>query len=223
MRASEPLAHLVRPLDLVWIDRHLFFDRASMRPGPAILDVGGMTPERIRRITGLLPGAGITTYEAGEAAHAELSAHRWPRAVQVRRAALAAVTGTLHFYVFERRTMSALAPWHKRGRAELLKIEHVPSRTLSQMIHESGMGIVDLLFLNCEGAELSALIEIANREDLSDRVRQICVSFHCSSDHLPAYPPEVRDGIIAALAQRYIVIPGQRHCQYFLFVHQPRV
>ena len=59
--------------------------------------------------------------------------------------------------------------------------------------------------------------------DLRAHIRQILVSFHCTAGHLPAYPPQVRDGIITALAQHYIVIPGQRHCQYFLFVEQPGV
>ncbi len=215
--------HRRRALDLVWLDRYVFFDLALMRPGPAILDVGGMTRERMETIQRILPGASIVTCEAGKAAYEELTRRPLPKSLVVRHVALAPARGVLDFHVFEHSAMSSLEPWHQREScgaqpAVLAQTEHVPSRTLSQLIADHDLGIVDLLSLNCEGAELTALMEICLSHDLRTRVRQILVSFHCNPHHLEAYPLQIRDALIANLAQHYIVVPGERHCQYFLFV-----
>lgn len=206
--------------DLVWLDRAVFFDRAAMRRGPVILDVGAVTLDLVRRYQALLPGCGIVTYEARQAAYDELTRAPLPRSVRVHRAALAPVSGVLDFYVFEHAAMSALEPWHECGPARLDRVERVDGLTLRQMIVENGLGIIDLLTLNCEGAELWALKELCTRPELRAQIRQVLVSFHCSDGHLLAYPPEVRDGLLAALAQHYVIIPGLRHTQWFLLVRQ---
>jgi FkbM family methyltransferase len=54
--------------------------------------------------------------------------------------------------------------------------EKVPLRTLSSLMREQGLERIDLLKLDCEGAEWDILPE---SESLLPRIRQICMEFHC--------------------------------------------
>jgi len=91
----------------------------------------------------------------------------------------------------------------------------VPGKCLRSLLAESCIGEIDLLLLNCEGAELHALRELAEDTELRVRVRQICTSFHC--DHCATYPAEERDKLLAALLPYYGYQVGTQSIPYYLF------
>ena len=62
------------------------------------------------------------------------------------------------------------------ARATAPGAEKVPLRTLSSLIREQGLEQIDLLKLDCEGAEWDILPEA---ELILPRIRQICMEFHC--------------------------------------------
>ncbi len=211
-----PESYVERPMNIVWMDKFFGFDSENISNPPTLLTIGGYTHERARHFRALYPSARIIAYEAMRETYDELTARPLPNAIEIVRNALAPMTGLVEMLRSPQPTSSHIA------RAAFAQAtETVPSRTLADILLRHKLNRVDLLHMNCEGAELGALIEIATDPELRARVKQICVSFHC--DHVNAYPPQLRDGIIAALAQHYAVIPGRRSTQFFLFVQCPKM
>jgi len=62
------------------------------------------------------------------------------------------------------------------------KTERVPLTTLSRLMGELGIDRVDLLKLDCEGAEWDIL---PAAEEVLPRIRQICMEFHCAEGWTP--------------------------------------
>lgn len=205
-------------LGLMWLDVCYFFDHATLAECPNVLDIGAYSSERTSKLRVLFPSARIRCYEADPAEFAVITKPALPNSVTIRHGALGPSSGTADFYVYDHQTMSSLT---RVSGAPPASIVSVPTLTIKDMMLSARMERVGLLMMNCEGAELWALLEILNDRELRERVGQICVSFHC--DHVRAYPPAIRNALLAELAQHYSIIPGRRGVQYFLLVKQPRM
>lgn len=69
-----------------------------------------------------------------------------------------------------------------RSASEGVAAERVPQRTLASVLRDAGVTQVDLLKLDCEGAEWYIL---PGAGDLLPRIRQICMEYHCERDWTP--------------------------------------
>jgi len=89
--------------------------------------------------------------------------------------------------------------FHRSDRRLLERVE-VKALTLQDifMVY-TDMKKIDLLILNCEGAELYALDELARNPHLASKVVQICVSFHCPR----IYPTKRRDDLLDKLSDSF--------------------
>ena len=89
-----------------------------------------------------------------------------------------------------------------RGRTvELKRSADVHGYTLRSLLNKLGIGTCDLLLLNCEGAEIFAMRQLAEQPPLRDRVRQFATSNHCA--HVSCYPKGVWDCLMYDLAPHY--------------------
>ncbi|HUW99407.1 MAG TPA: FkbM family methyltransferase [Phycisphaerae bacterium] len=204
---------MARP-DLTYIDQYYGYAADLMGQAPCVIEVGTSSLHATAALRKTWPLGRYALFEADPGAYAHLAALDLPDGVTAHHAALADADGQARFHRSKRASANSLF----KGVAtdETVTVEGV---RLSTMMGVAGFEMLDLLLLNCEGGEVYALAELVKRPELTERVKQVCVSFHC--DHVHHYPPVLRDVLLDALRWAYEVTPlRSREYDYWLLTWQ---
>jgi FkbM family methyltransferase len=98
--------------------------------------------------------------------------------ITAHRAAVTGSDGDVEFFEFAEISSNSIYPRHRGEGRNLRRTSKVRSVSLETIIKDNDCEQIDLLFLNCEGAELGILEEVLSKPGLRDRLGQLCVSFH---------------------------------------------
>jgi FkbM family methyltransferase len=94
------------------------------------------------------------------------------------RAAVTGSDGAVEFFEFAEISSNSIYPRHRGEGRNLRRTSNIRSVSLETIMKDNDCERIDLLFLNCEGAELGILEEVLSKPELRDRLGQLCVSFH---------------------------------------------
>jgi len=171
---------------MIHITPYYFCDETVLPERPVIMHIGG-DPATCTAIRRHWPDAEIIVVEANAARCVDPLVMG---ADTVIHAALTQCNGPITLYLYKRTTASSL--WRRPKFGEPVETHEVEGCTLKTLMEDRG-GVLelDLLLMNCEGAELFALMEIAVDAGLYARVRQICMATHCH--RFPVYTQERLD------------------------------
>ena len=198
-------------MKLTYLNEYHFFNETIMPDNPMVVQIGLMGADHLKNLRAKYPGAEIHALEAdpqnsddmmGDAEALEI--HLWEGALSQK-----SVEGTL--YQYKSGVASSLFPRHEitpdnPEYGKLRSSVKVDGTTLMQFFKDIRVKYVDLLIMNCEGAELFALNEIIKKKTLREKIAQICVSFHSPR----IYTQEERDNVIAGLLDTHHHLVGKK-------------
>ena len=201
------------------IDGYFFFDADKMPEAPVILEVGAYSTHAVKPLSQLYPKAKFVVVEASPACFfiliEKLRAFHNATACNV---ALAPIDGKRQFNEYAG-GMDANSIFN-REKEGLFPIRQtlIVGMTLPSILQKCSLTKVDLLLLNCEGAEIHAIRQLLDNEGLRNQVTQICLSFHC--EHVKIYPPNVKDNLLKRLSEHYEITNGDDKVGYYLMVRK---
>ncbi len=187
-------------------DEYYFYDEALLPKDPVFVEIGSVTGKNAISLKKRYPSARMIVYEASEAWWDLFNeVNQSGLDIEVVNKAVSDIRGPISFYEYD--TVSSNSIYQRNRKNE--RIYTKESVTPKDIITEHGLSHIDVLFMNCEGAEYQILHWLMqNKLD----VRQIAVSFHpqiYGNDKMN----EVKDGLIE---QGYQVISGSGKYHYYL-------
>lgn len=206
-------------MNLTYIDPYFFYDADRMPESPVVMEIGVFTANTSRVLLSRYPKARVVLIEADPANFAELARVTAGMQVERHHLALAETDAACKVYHYGCEYCHSTFPRHEKEGLALYSTAMVQGYSLRGMLDALQIGCVDLLNLNCEGAEIHALRALCDDEALSARVEQVCTSFHC--DHISLYPKSVREDLCARLSERYATHVGNfKEIPYYLFTRK---
>lgn len=220
-------------------DTYMYFASNVLPDNPTIVEVGsihGAHGNKLRKR--FKDDLTMIAYEAGKENYDSLcrgmplpiphsgGCHQ-PR-VAVHRAAVTGLDGEVEFFEFEEISSNSIYPRHIGEGRNLRRTSKVRSVSLETIVEENGLDrrgmswcsddklCIDLLFLNCEGAELGILEEVLAKPSLRDQLGQLCVSFHGGR----IYPQIDTDEMVARMSEFFWVVEEQNDWPCHLFVNK---
>ncbi len=170
-----------------YLDDYFFFDPELLPSNPVMMEIGTFSPDCAEAMFNVDPLSRVFLVEADERSArklAQLYETRRPVHVCVLHYALAENDGPVTLYKYGSRNASSIftRKRHKTGE------EEVSGKCLNSLIDlakiKRGITGLDILLMNCEGAELYALQELIRNPNLRSHVRPICVGSYCSNIYL---------------------------------------
>jgi FkbM family methyltransferase len=184
--------------------------RVPRHPGVKFVEIGCFTLRREEFLTQRHPNAAYYAVEPDPEnyrnlrAEIELRKHCWVKPCQL---ALAEKDGPMPFYRYAHEQWHSGFPRHRTEPTELQGTTTVQGRTLRSLLSEVGAAPCDLLLLNCEGAEIFALEQLAADAALRASVTQISCGAHYSHVHI--YPESRWIAACAKLHPYYQIALGE--------------
>jgi len=209
-------------------DTYMYFAKDCLPDRPTIVEVGsihGAHGTKLRRRFN--DNITMITYEAGKENYESLCRDMAPVPVQPsggcnpphvlnHRAAVTGCDGEVEFFEFQEISSNSIYPRHSNEGRHLRRASFVRSVSLETIMRENMCSCIDLLFLNCEGAELGILEEVLTKPLLRNRVGQICVSFHGGR----VYPKEKTDAMVEKMSDFFWVVEEKNDWPCHLFVNK---
>lgn len=181
------------------LTRYYFLDDKAMPDEPRVLHIGG-DPGTKARLLQRWPAARVVTVDANPLLPADM------------HGALAHDNAIVTLHVMANRGASSLWPMHEASGQTCVDTIPIRGGTLGTLIAQSGLETLDLLLMNCEGAELIAFEQLAASPELRAKVPQICAALHWC--HYAVYTREEVEEQLATLTQWYAVTHGRQHLPY---------
>ena len=185
---------------------------------PVLVQIGDLTGETAGAFLSLYPAGRAVIVEADPANYAALVAANKAPGIETVHAALAERDGPIAIHRYCKPTASSIFPLHDITGEPLRGSASVDGYTLRALLALCHVDRVDLLLMNCEGAELYALREIAADAGLSARIGQMCVAMHDRAHHI--YPKRDADSALQALEPSHDAIWGKTSLPYVLLIRR---
>lgn len=163
--------------------RYLFFAKGVLPQKPIFVDVGSRTGIHALALANKFDSTTIV-YEANEKNHNLLNQAVSVANIITHQLAVTGKDGETDFFEFVGGCSDSVYPRHEQdigpGRADLILIRKtsIKSTSVESILSINNIPRIDVLFCNCEGAELGIIDEVMSKPDLRHRVGQLCVSFH---------------------------------------------
>jgi len=194
------------------LDDWMGYEPGPMPDTPVIVEVGAYNLVRAHKLRKLWPNAFIDIDEAAPENFATLTSAALP-GVRAYHAAVTDHDGTATLYRYPCRDSHSLLARHAID-ADLRLVGEIAVDAVSvpTMIDRAGE-YIDLLLLNCEGAEIDILHAIAA---CPDAVGQIAVGFHAGK----CYPLDAQTRARCAMAAHYDARQTRKKNDYWLFTRK---
>lgn len=188
-------------MKITYLNDYHYFDSSSMPQDPVVVQVGVYQDPSLSKIRELYPKAEIWAYEAApknyeamQKGMEEIKAHSDNRALSL-------AGGSVPLNIYTNPVSNSL--FNREGGeyilTERLIVEGISPRGLVSNTYSK---CIDLIILNCEGAEIFFLEELLISEWLRDRVAQVCVSLHAPR----IYSTERKQALLKGLGEFYHVV-----------------
>lgn len=200
-------------------DTYMYFASNMLPANPVIVEVGSIHGAHGIKLWKKFCGElTMIAYEAGKENYSSLLTGLSIADVPIvaRRSAVIGSDGVAEFFEFEEESSNSIYPRHKGEGRRLRRISEVKAVSLKTVIEDSGSDRVDLLFLNCEGAELLILEEILREQKVRNAFGQLCVSFHGGR----IYPQSATASMVERMSEFFWVVEEQNDWPCHLFVNK---
>jgi FkbM family methyltransferase len=212
-------------------DTYMYFASNMLPDRPTIVEVGSIHGAHSVKLCDKFNRDGeyrltMIAYEAGKENYETLcqgirrvfpgSGGVFYRPVISHRAAVTGSDGDVDFYEFEEISSNSIYQRHIAEGRRLRRTSKVKSVSLDTVIAENKCSGIDLLFLNCEGAELGILREVLEKPQLRDRLGQLCVSFHGGR----IYPQKETVDMVEKMSEFFWVVEEKNDWPCHLFVNK---
>ncbi len=209
------------------IDDYFFYDDALMGAEPTIVEIGVFTVEKAIKLRERYPTARALLIEGDPVNFRALTTRCRENiacsAFECANLALAERNEPVVFYHYQHEQFHSTFPRHisEPDKVKLIAANKIDGITLEGILHKFSIARLDLLLLNCEGAEIFALEELSRNDKLRPRIRQICTSAHFK--HIQIYPEAAWNAMVHALGNWYDIqsetpVPN---IPYYLFRAKP--
>lgn len=202
-------------------DTYMYYAFNMLPNHPTIVEVGSIHGAHgvklYKKFEGQLT---MIAYEAGELNYGNLVRGVAIAGVPIKthHAAVTGSDGSVNFFEFEEISSNSIYPRHKTEGRNLRIAHDVRAVSLETIMQENNISRIDLLFLNCEGAELGILAEVLDEPGLRSRIGQLCVSFH--GDRI--YPQTETVDMVQKMSKFFWVTEEQNDWPCHLFVNKRR-
>jgi len=213
-------------------DTYMYFASNMLPKRPVIVEVGSIHGAHSLKLEQKLYGElTMIAYEAGQENYASLcmgiddgiiycqphtSGGCWRSSTTTHRAAVTGTDGEVEFFEFEEMSSNSTYPRHTGEGRHLRRVSYIRSVSVKTIMQENGCDRIDLLFLNCEGAELGVLEEVLTDPSVRDRIGQLCVSFHGGR----VYPQDKTVEMVKRISEFFWVTEEQNDWPCHLFVNK---
>ena len=151
------------------IGDYFFCDDGRMPEAPKVVEIGVFTVDCAKVIMQRWPKARYCCVEPSNSNFIKLlDAARQVLNCHCYRAALASENGPLPFYEFGHEQWCSTFPRHINEGMKLERQYDVPGLTLTKLLDHMRVETCDLLLLNCEGAEVTAMVQIIESAKMRD-------------------------------------------------------
>lgn len=208
-------------------DTYMYFASNMLPIHPVIVEVGSIHGAHgIKLCKKFEDKLTMIVYEAGEENYASLvdgialvGANIIPR-----RAAVTGSDGAVEFFEFVEVSSNSIYPRHRRSTWDLRygegrnlrRSSQISSISLDTVLEDNCCSRIDLLFLNCEGAEIGILTEVLDKPTLRDKLGQLCVSFHGGRIYLQTE----MEAMVRRMSEFFWVVEEQNDWPCHLFVNK---
>jgi FkbM family methyltransferase len=207
------------PFEFDRCDTYMYFASNMLPDDPVIVEVGSIHGAHgIKLCKKFNNELTMIAYEAGQENNASLVAGiaKAGAPIVAHRAVVTGSDGTAEFYEFVEESSNSIYPRHQGEGRRLRRTSNIRSVSLNTIIEENDCSRIDLLFLNCEGAEIGILKEVLRRPELRDRLGQLCVSFHGGR----IYPQQETEEMVRRMSEFFWVVEEQNDWPCHLFVNK---
>ena len=198
-------------------DDYLFYARNLLPERPTIVEIGSFSGLHASTLYGRFGGR-IIVYEASERNFASLVDALGGLPITTRRAAVTGADGDVELFEFADKPSSAsIYSRHERDKKQKLERRYsVRAVSIESIFSENNLDRIDILFSNCEGAELGLLKELASKPWLQDKLPQMCISFHGGR----IYDQSEADALFERFAETHLIIEDDSKWPCHLFLHR---
>jgi len=207
------------PFEFDRCDTYMYFASNMLPDNPVIVEIGSIHGAHGIKLCKKFNNAlTMIAYEAGQENNASLVAGiaNAGAPITAHRAVVTGSDGTAEFYEFVEESSNSIYPRHQGEGRRLRRTSNIRSVSLSTIIEENDCSCIDLLFLNCEGAEIGILKEVLLRPELRDKLGQLCVSFHGGR----IYPQQETEEMVRRMSEFFWVVEEQNDWPCHLFVNK---
>lgn len=209
-------------------DAYMYFASNMLPESPTIVEVGSIHGAHgIKLCDKFCNDLLMIAYEAGKENYETLcngisnvsivgSGDTHCRPIEPNHAAVTGTDGEVEFFEFEEISSNSIYPRHTGEGRNLRRTSKIRSVSLDTIMLDNLCDRIDLLFLNCEGAELGVLEEVLNDASIRDRVGQLCVSFHGGR----IYPQKSTLRMVERMSEFFWVVEEVNDWPCHLFVNK---
>lgn len=164
-------------------NRYLFFAKGVLPSEPIFVDIGSRTGIHALALAKKFKSK-IIVYEAYEENYHLLQQAVSGSAIITHQLAVTGEDGEADFFAFPGGCSHSIYPRHvqeigpDRRNMKLIEKVKVKSTSVESILKTNNIPRIDVLFCNCEGAELGIINEVINNPSLRHKIGQLCVSFH---------------------------------------------
>lgn len=209
-------------------DTYMYFASNMLPDRPTIVEVGSIHGAHGRKLRNKFnDDITMITYEAGKENYESLCRGVLPLpiphsggchqpVIAIHRAAVTGSDGEVEFFEFEEISSNSIYPRHTGEGRNLRRTSKVRSVSLNTIMRDNNCDRIDLLFLNCEGAELGVLEEVLANPSVRDKMGQLCVSFHGGR----IYSQDKTVEMVERMSEFFWVVEEQNDWPCHLFVNK---
>lgn len=200
-------------------DTYMYFAVNQLPKNPTIVEVGSVHGAHgIKLCHKFNHELTMIAYEAGRENYASLVEGIKIAGSKMipQRAAVTGKDGEVEFFEFEEISSNSIYPRHTGEGRKLRRTSTLSSVSLETIIDTNNCAKIDLLFLNCEGAEIGILTEVLDKPALRDKIGQLCVSFHGGR----IYPAADTLSIVKKMSEFFWVVEEHNDWPCHLFVNK---
>lgn len=162
-------------MKIKYIDPYLFFDEDKISESSIFVEVGSITGKHALDLKLKYPKSKVIVYEASILTYNELN-RRIGNKIKVINKIVSDKKGKSVFYEYNSKSSNSI--YNREGtNKKIINKYELETVSIKDILIENNLSCIDVLFLNCEGAELNILNDCLDN-NLFYKVHQISVSFH---------------------------------------------
>ena len=150
-----------------YLDEFYFYDEALISENPTFVEVGSVTGINAKRLKKEYPNAKVIVYEASSLFPALEKQIKGLDIIAINKA-VSGIDGMVEFNEYDFNTLNTICEYKNKKPKKTNQVESVSIKSMN-------LEKIDVLFLNCEGAEIDILNDFL-KDDCN--IRQISLSFH---------------------------------------------
>jgi len=205
----------IKEFGLVRCDPYLFFSSKLVKDNANMVEIGTRSGQHIINLCQMFHGK-IIAYEAGRQNYIDLMTAIKGLPAIAHNCAVTGKDGEVSFFEFAERSSNSIYPRHINEGRRLNEEVVIRSISVENILKENDIDYIDVLFSNCEGAELNILHEVLCKPSLREKIGQLCISFHGNK----IYPKQKEVDLVEKMSEFYVVIEDITAFPCHLFIRK---